>query len=236
MAWNFGVQINSLTGFDGNLDSASEEGDDYTTLANQWLNDAAREIINLLPVSMLQRCAKMNSSANYTSATGVTHEERVISVVRAKDADFNAGEVHVCRQIPFTSAHKAADENSLEYAKETDPVYYYEPQTDTDGSGNQNAVLVKVLPTSSANVTKVYSIDYPTVDHSHSNITNFPDEAEYLVALRAALTAAEYRLNFEEDVELYSPLITNLRNEYQQGVLALQTRKLYTPKKDDDEG
>ena len=181
MAWNFGVQINSLTGFDGNLDSASEEGDDYTTLANQWLNDAAREIINLLPASMLQRCAKMNSSANYTSATGVTHEEKVISVVRAKDANFNAGEVYVCRQIPFTSAHKAADENSLEYAKETDPVYYYEPQTDT------NAVLVKVLPTtSSANVTRVYSIDYQTVDHSHSNIANCPDAAEYLVVLRAA--------------------------------------------------
>ena len=230
MAWNFGVQINSLTGFDGNLDSASEEGDDYTTLANQWLNDAAREIINLLPASMLQRCAKMNSSENYTSATGVTHEERIISVVRAKDANFNAGEVYVCRQIPFMLSHKAADENSLEYAKETDPVYYYEPQTDT------SAVLVKVLPTtSSANVTKAYSIDYPTVDHSHSSIANFPDEAEYLVVLRAALTAAEYRFNFEEDVELYSPLITNLRNEYQQGVLALQTRKLYTPKKDDDE-
>ena len=49
MAWDFGAQIHSLTGFDGNLDSASEEGDDYTTLANQWLNDAAREIINLLP-------------------------------------------------------------------------------------------------------------------------------------------------------------------------------------------
>ena len=30
MAWNFGVQINSLTQFDANLDSASEEGDDFT--------------------------------------------------------------------------------------------------------------------------------------------------------------------------------------------------------------
>ena len=49
MAWDFGAQIHSLTGFDGNLDSASEEGDDYTTLANRWLTDAAKEVMNLLP-------------------------------------------------------------------------------------------------------------------------------------------------------------------------------------------
>ena len=229
MAWNFGVQINSLTGFDGNLDSASEEGDDYTTLANQWLTDAAKEVINLLPPTMLQRCAKMPTNANYTNATGVNHEEKVISVFRAKDANFNSGEVHLCREIPFTLSHKAADENSLEYANETDPVYYYEPQADN------TAILVKVLPTSSAIVTKVYSVDYPIVDHSHSTIANFPDEAEYLIPLKAAITALEYKINFEEDVDLYTPLINNLRNEYQQAVLALQTRKLYTPKKDDNE-
>ena len=55
MAWNFGVQINSLTQFDANLDSASEEGDDFTTLANQWLNDAAKEVISLMPANLKQK-------------------------------------------------------------------------------------------------------------------------------------------------------------------------------------
>ena len=57
MAWNFGVQINSLTQFDANLDSASVEGDDFTTLANQWLNDAAKEVISLMPANLKQKCA-----------------------------------------------------------------------------------------------------------------------------------------------------------------------------------
>ena len=48
MAWNFGAQINSLTGFDGNDTSASEEGENYSTLASQWLTDAAVEVINIL--------------------------------------------------------------------------------------------------------------------------------------------------------------------------------------------
>ena len=46
MAWDFGAQINALTGFDANLDSASEEGEDYTTLSVRWLSDAAKEVIN----------------------------------------------------------------------------------------------------------------------------------------------------------------------------------------------
>jgi hypothetical protein len=240
MAVSFGEQIHALTGFDGDSADASEIGENYDDVTAEWMNGAIREVINLLPASMLQRCAKMTTDANYTDGDGMTHEEKVISVVRAKDANFNAGEVYTCRQIPFILSHKAADANSLEYAKETDPVYYYEPQADN------TAVLVKVLPTSSAIVTKVYSVDYPVFDADGSgantniktatSIANFPDEAENLVVLRAALTAAEYKLNFEEDVELYTPLISNLRNEYQQAVLALQTRKLYTPKKEADEG
>ena len=50
MAWDYAAQIHALTGFDGNLDStASEEGENYDVLATQWLTDAAKEIINILP-------------------------------------------------------------------------------------------------------------------------------------------------------------------------------------------
>ena len=52
---------------------------------------------------------------------------------------------------------------------------------------------------------------------------NFPDEAEYLVVLRAAITAAEYLIAIEEDVELYGAVLTTIKSQYQEGVLALQT-------------
>ena len=215
MAWNFGVQINALTGFDANLDSASEEGEDYTTLSVRWLSDAAREVINLLPPQMLQRCAKVGAA--FAPTTGEVHEEKVISVIRAETTDFNTGEVYDCREIPFMQSHKASDPDSLEHATETDPVFYYEPQTDT------NAVKIKVLPTSSSSLAKAYSVDYPTVDHSHSTIDNFPDEAEHLVVLRAAITAVEYKLNFEEDAELYIPILSTLKAQYQEAVMGLKT-------------
>ena len=215
MAWDFGVQINALTGFDANLDSASEEGEDYTTLSVRWLSDAAKEIINLLPPQMLERCAKLGSA--FAPTTGEAHDNKVISVIRAKTTSFSEGEVFTCRQINHTLAHKVMDEDSLEYATETDPVWYYEPQT--DGTN----VKVKVLPKSSSSIAKVNSVDYPTVDHSHSTIDNFPDEVEHLVPLRAAITAIEHLLIIEEDVELHIPILSSLKNQYQEAIMGLKT-------------
>ena len=244
MAVSFGEQIHALTGFDGDSADASEIGENYDDLTAEWMNIAVREIVNLLPLNLLERSSKtVSASASYTNGTGVAHDNRILSIVRAKTADFNAGEVFVCRQVSHQLSHKAADENGLSYATETDPVWYYEPQLDgTD-------IKIKVLPTSSLALSKVNSIDYPVFDADGSgnnvniktstSINNFPDEAEYLVVLKAAILAAEYKLNFEEDIELYIPIIANLKARYEQAILALQTRKLYKPKKkkdkDDDE-
>ena len=215
MAVSFGEQIHALTGFDGDSASASEIGENYDDVTAEWMNVAVREVMNILPPQMLERCAKLGAA--FAPTTGEVHEEKVISVIRAETTDFNTGEVYDCREIPYTLSHKAADEDSLQYAVETDPVFYYEPQTDT------NAVKIKVLPTSSSSLAKAYSVDYPTVDHSHSAIDNFPDEAEHLVVLRAAITAVEYKLNFEEDAELYIPILSTLKNQYQEAVMGLKT-------------
>ena len=226
MAWNFGVQINSLTGFDGNLDSASEEGDDYTTLANQWLTDAAKEVINLLPRILKEKCTTettLNHSATTIDLDTLGGE---VLYVNRLSADSGGSRIP-CRKVLSMYGELSNDATSIYKASATDPVYWILSSGD--------AAILNVIPTPTENQTAiVYHIGYPTVDHSHNAIANFPDEAEHLVVLRAALTALEYKLNFEEDVELYSPMITNLRNEYQQGILALQTGKLYTPRKKDD--
>ena len=56
-----------------------------------------------------------------------------------------------------------------------------------------------------------------------TSIANFPDEAEYLVVLRAAIFAAEYLLAIEEDVELYAPVLATIKAQYQEGIVALTT-------------
>ena len=240
MAVSFAYRIHALTGFDADSGSASETGQYYRDMTAQWMSESIKEVVNILPPQILQRCAKVsgtNGTANYTNGTGVAHEEKVISAIRTRNTEStpqfdNADDVFVCREIPFVLSHKASDPDSLEYATETDPVFYYEPQVDG------TAVKVKVLPKSSAAVTKAYSVDYPVFTASDSgtydvvnatSIANFPEEIENLVVLKAAILAAEYQLAIEEDTEIFLPIIANLKQEYQQGVLALKTGNVIPP-------
>ena len=219
MAWNFGAQINSLTGFDANLDSASEEGEDYTSLANQWLNDAAKEVINILPPKLKIECATITSLTSSTpmdlDATG-----EVFHVTRENaDSGYHIG----CREVNPILAGAAEDSTSLHEVSVTDPIYWIESDT-----GGDPKLFVKPDPTSNQ-PARVHHVAFPTVDHAATAIVNFPDEAEYLVPLRAAITAVEYKLNFEEDVELYAPILATIKAQYQEGILALQSGSIVPP-------
>ena len=114
------------------------------------------------------------------------------------------------REIPSHFKFKANDPDSLEYATLTDPVYYIE--------GNK----INVLPSGiSSGDIKYEEVAYPSISYNAVDISSFPDEAEYLVVLRAAITAAEYRLNFEEDPEIYVPIIQNLKQDFMTGLQAI---------------
>ena len=122
----------------------------------------------------------------------------------------------------------------MEFATKTDPVWYYD-----HASGGDNSVLIKVLPTSTIAVAKVVAIDYPiftagdteTYDVvQKSIITNFPDEAENLVVIKASIYAAEYMAAIEEDVEVYIPIVSNLKKDFLDGVYTLQAGKIPLPK------
>ena len=226
MALHFAARIHALSGFDADSTADTDTGQDFDEHAAQWMTEAAKEVIDLFPPHLLERCGKIASAnASLTDGTGVETENKVMSVQRALGTGFATGQVFVCRLIPHTSSHKAADPDSLEYATPTDPVWYYD-----HASGGDNSVLLKVLPTSSSALSKVTTVDYPiftagdteTYDVSQKTIlANFPDEAEHLVVLRAAISAAEYQAAIEEDPELYLPVIQNLRQDYMQGLQAL---------------
>ena len=223
MALHFAARIHALSNFNADGTSDTITGQDFDEHAAQWMTDSIREIIDMLPPQLLERCGKITSAnANYTNGTGVETENKVISVQRALGTGFVTGQVFVCRQIPHTSSHKAADADSLEYATPTDPVWYYD-----HASGGDNSVLLKVLPESSSEVAKVTLVDYPlftagdteAYDVSQKTIiTNFPDELEHLVVIRASIYAAEYKLIEEEETEVYLPIIQNLKQDYLQGL------------------
>jgi|TARA_R100000149_G_scaffold62875_1_gene33475 hypothetical protein len=49
----------------------------------------------------------------------------------------------------------------------------------------------------------------------------FPDDAEYLVVIYACIKAIESAFTSEEDVELYTPILAQLRSDYEKGLQGL---------------
>jgi len=224
MAWDFGAQINAFTGFNGNDTSASEEGETFDVLATRWLTDAAKEIINILPPLLKEKCTTettLNNSATTMDMDGVGE----VLYVNRLSADSGGSRIP-CRKVLSMYGELSNDSNSLYKASETDPVYWILSSSD--------AAILNVIPTPTANQTAiVYHIGYPAVDHADSAIANFPDEAEHLVPLRAAINAVQYKLNFEEDPELYIPMLSSLKAQYQEAVQGLLSKNITPPKQGD---
>ncbi len=145
------------------------------TEIDQWMMDGTREIINILPPKLKEYCY---SKQTFTSAAANSEAETMIT---GQLGSVYAGSVE-CREIRPMDKHKASSSTSLEYASSTDPVYYVE--------GNK----INILPASSSGV--YYVIANPSLDASaDSAITNFPNEAEYLVVLYAAIKVLQNKMN-----------------------------------------
>ena len=140
----------------------------------------------------------------FTSAVAGSEAETIAS---KHIGSVYAGSVQ-CREIDPKDKFKASDGDSIHKASATDPVYYVE------GS------KLNILPESSSGI--YYLIPDPSINASDvSAIANFPNEAEYLVVLYAAIKNLEHLSIEEEDPELYLPLIQNLKQDYNQGLQML---------------
>ena len=149
------------------------------TALDSFITEGANEVINAMPRSMQERVAEETS---VTSGTTTSEGHKVISMTR------NNGTIdQPCRLIPAWKRGRAADSSDMEYATATDPVYYT-----NDGKFN-------ILP-SGGSGNKLVSI--PTYNQGSaldasdlSTITNFPNEAEYLVTLYAAIKALQQNMS-----------------------------------------
>ena len=150
-----------------------------------WCIEGAKEIIGQLQGDLKRKCATIQSftSAAAGSEAETLGEGNVLSVF--------AGSVD-CRMIPNTDKYKASDSGNVLYATSTDPAYYLE------------ADKINVLPASLS--CKYEEVQYPTIDaDSDSSISNFPDEAEYLVVLYAA---TRQLLQYQTDQHSSLPSLT----------------------------
>jgi len=167
---NFDAQVIELVGSSWTTDQDA---------VNQFITEGANEVINAMPRSMQERIAE---ETTVTSGTTTSEGHKVISMTR------NDGTIdQPCRNIQAWKRGRAADSSDMEYATATDPVYYTNDGKfnilPSGGSGNK---LVSI-PT--------YSQSSPLDASAISTITNFPNEAEYLVVLYAAVKALQQVMN-----------------------------------------
>ena len=165
----FDTQITDLVG--GTIDQ---------TACDQWAADACKEIIHALPVKLKAKCSTVSTLNNSATTLDMDGIGDILHVTRLSA---NSGGYQLpCREIPAQYGGLAEDSTDLNYyATASDPVYWVDSSSDV--------CTLKVKPTPEATQTAVvYHITYPTVDVSAvSTIANFPDEAEALVVLYAAI-------------------------------------------------
>ena len=203
---NFDVQIQELSG----------TFDDQVAL-DQWMTDGAKEIINQLSAKLKEKCMTItNLYIGNTDTTMDMDGKGDVLYVTRENAD--SGVFAPCRKIPSMYGDLTNDSDNIIYgATSTDPIYYIE-----SNSSSVSTLFVKPTPTS-LQPAKVYHIGYPTIDASSvAVIANFPDEAEYLVVLYAAIKVVEQLMLTEEDQEVYAPQLATLKQDYAQGIAALK--------------
>jgi len=143
---------------------------------DSFVTEGANEVINAMPRSMLERVAEETA---VTDGTTPSEGHKVLHMLR------NDGTIdQPCRAIPARKRGRVQDASDMEYATTSDPAYWVQ-----DGKfnifPNGNGLLVSV-PT--------YSQSSPLDASGISTITNFPNEAEYLVTLYAAIKALQQNM------------------------------------------
>ena len=200
MAWNYAIEIDSKTGFDGDSTLATGLGASFKQFTDRWLSDSAREVINLLPSRLKHLCATNNT---FTAGTPEALNTGHVLLVTRNDGSIE----QPCRAIQPEQVGRASDPDDINFATATDPVFFVKDNT------------LDVLPTGG---TVSYSeVQYPSIIGEDTSISNFPDEAERAVVIGACIKAAEYMLANDEDVQVIIPILTQLREDYKREIEGL---------------
>ena len=192
----FEAQVEGLTGLSIDGSSSPTQGE-----LTQFLTDGAKEVMNHFSDRMLQLCSAQQT---FTSGTPNTlNTGNILNVFR------NDGTIdQPCRRISASLKGRASDSSEMIFATSSDPVFFIDNNT------------IDVLPASAS--SKYSEVQYPTVAFGDATIAIFPDEAEYLVVLYACIKTIEHLLVSEEDIELYVPILAQLKDDYNKGLAQLK--------------
>ena len=146
------------------------------TALDSFITAGANEVINAMPRPMQELVAEETSFTNTTTSEG----SKVLHVMR------NDGTIdQPCRRIPARYRGRIQDSSDMQYATSTDPAYYVQD------------ALVTIFPTGTGKLVSMptYGEASPLDASAISAITNFPNEAEYLVILYASIRALQQNMS-----------------------------------------
>ena len=207
--------------FQDRVDALTNFGSTDNNALADWLTDGAVEIINLIPPNLLLKCG---TETRIISAEGLTDFDtsgQILGLTRYDDVRHQP-----CREIPGLYRDRATDSGDLMYyGTASDPVFW-----------KWNNILSVHPEPSATNPVLIQHVFYPTfdttgtdlnvniTDDNDGSIVNFPNEVEYLVVLYASIKATESLLVFEEDDDLYIPIINVLKSDYSLGLQAIGSK------------
>ena len=155
---------------------------------DQWMTDGAKEIINLLPPKLKEKCTTISIiNADNGTTLDLDGIGDVLQITRKSASD---GYYVPCRKVHAMHGDLTNDSSSIYYASVTDPAYWI-----TSNSSDSATLFVKPTATNTQ-PANAYHVTYPAIDASAASaIANFPDEAEYLVVLYAAIKVLQNKMN-----------------------------------------
>ena len=206
---SFQDRVNALTGYEDSTANNSALAD--------WLTDGAREVISLLPLELKLKCVKETIVDTAQGLNNVDTRGAILGVTR-----FDGTRYQPCREVPGLLRGRVSDSSDLmAYGTASDPVFWKWNNVlgvYPEGTVSIQHIGFPVFDTSGDGDNIDVDLD---TDNAISNNFNFPDEAEHIVVLYAAIKAAQSLLASEEDDELYEPIIDTLKADYMSSLQAI---------------
>jgi len=200
---DFKTQVDNLTGFGSTDDVALSD----------WLSSGAREVINVFPMSKLDRMSIEDTfhSGNTKTTNPIDgyaiEDAKILHVLRAVDIDASPVVYQPCREIHTSQIGRAIDPDFMEYATATDPVYYESdkklrvlPDSDATNAGTADCILQKI------------NLDF-TIAVTDTTVEDFPKEGNNAVVLFAARNALMRLMNAKHSNTDIATAFTALKTE-----------------------
>jgi broad specificity polyphosphatase/5'/3'-nucleotidase SurE len=176
------------------------------TQLTQFLTDGAKEIINSLPKSLLEDCADVTTLNGSSPKLTLVNQKGLVLAVLRNDQVID----QPCRFVSTYLRGKVQDSSEMDFATKTDPAYLI----------YNNELEVYPVPDDTESATVLHVV-FPSVAFDSDAISRFPSEAEYLVVIYATIKSLEALYSGEEDIELYIPIINQLKEDYKSGLAQL---------------